>query len=81
MKFTQISSFTQESTQTSRAANSSGLGGDAVNLTSTYKIMDMKAWLVMTSYLYCFRESKPRDDEDDHRIDRVREYELVEPEN
>jgi hypothetical protein len=43
--------------------------------------MDMKAWLVMTSYLYCFRESKPRDDEDDHRIDRVREYELVEPEN
>jgi hypothetical protein len=35
----------------------------------------------MTSTSYCYEESKPSDDKDNHHIDKVEDVELVEPVN
>jgi hypothetical protein len=35
----------------------------------------------MTSTSYCYEESKPSDDKDNHHIDEVEDVELVEPVN
>jgi hypothetical protein len=64
---------TQRTTQVSYVADPFGLGGNARKQMSIQEIIDIKAQLGMSFALYCYKESKPNDKEDDCHIDRVKE--------